>query len=261
MRQAEAIFCMLLALAVHFGFWLWPSEQGVSSSGSGGEALVSLEASSASIAELIEEWDNPVLVTDTNPILASHEPAPDSKVMLTTSSHENTTSPPKRLDLSKPVLADLPNFPSLDMKPPSAPTLRKQPKAARPSAASIALSKQVAAGVGQQQAQGMRGPSEASNKEAKQKAALMAKWGARIRSSIERRKRYPRGTKANGTTQIQLTVTPNGGLVALRIRRSSGIATLDKAALAAVRAARFPHAPNNLPGKQHTFNIPISFLK
>lgn len=87
----------------------------------------------------------------------------------------------------------------------------------------------------------------------------MARWGARIRRSVERRKRYPRGSRASGTVLVQLRVTPNGRLAALQIRRSSGNMALDDAALKAVRRARLPRAPKGLGRKGAMFNLPIRF--
>ena len=73
--------------------------------------------------------------------------------------------------------------------------------------------------------------------------SLLARWGASIRNRVERRKRYPRGTRAGGTTILRITVARTSQLVAVSVAKSSGNRTLDSAAISAVRRARYPRRP------------------
>ncbi|WP_412509421.1 TonB family protein, partial [Roseovarius sp. SYSU LYC5161] len=50
-----------------------------------------------------------------------------------------------------------------------------------------------------------------------------------------------------------------GQLRALGVASSSGDARLDRAARAAVRAARYPAAPEALGTGPHSFTVPLSF--
>ncbi|MEM1079347.1 MAG: energy transducer TonB [Pseudomonadota bacterium] len=87
---------------------------------------------------------------------------------------------------------------------------------------------------------------------------LMNRWGGKIRARVERRK--PRGTRDKGTAIVRLVVSADGQLVGLSLARSSGVQTIDEAALNAVRrAGRFPKAPKDLGTGRHTFTLPIKF--
>jgi protein TonB len=86
--------------------------------------------------------------------------------------------------------------------------------------------------------------------------SLMARWGGGIRAAIERSLRPAGGP--GGTTRLRLTVTADGRLAGAAIAASSGHAALDRAALAAVRAARYPPAPRGLPPGSYTFTLPLT---
>lgn len=130
--------------------------------------------------------------------------------------------------------------------PPAAPAAQ-----ARQSPAPLG---QRAAGAGGGAAQGQvaaPGLSEAGRQR------LMADWGGRIRARIMRA--APRAS-GRGTVTVQLTVGRDGGLQAVTVSRSSGNPALDRAALAAVRAAgRLPPAPAGLDGAAHAFTLPLRF--
>lgn len=71
------------------------------------------------------------------------------------------------------------------------------------------------------------------------------KWAAKIRSRIERRKRYPDSAEgAEGSVGLVIVIAPSGALVAADVAATSGNTILDAAAVQAVqRAAPFPAAP------------------
>ena len=89
----------------------------------------------------------------------------------------------------------------------------------------------------------------------------MGQWGGAIRARIERQKRYPAGTRAQGTVHLVLDVGGDGRLLGVAVTRSSGDARLDAAALAAVRRARLPAKPERLPGSRHRFSLPMAFAR
>lgn len=89
----------------------------------------------------------------------------------------------------------------------------------------------------------------------------MARWGASIRNQVERRKRYPAGTDANGKTVLRLTISRDGRLSGVSLISSSGSKTLDKAAIRAAQRARYPAAPKGLSAAQYSFNLPVSFKR
>jgi protein TonB len=90
---------------------------------------------------------------------------------------------------------------------------------------------------------------------------LMAQWGGRVRASIERNKRFPRGTAASGRVTLAISLSHTGRLQGVSVARSSGHAALDRAAVAAVQRTRFPAAPKGLKPGTHRFNLSISFSR
>lgn len=58
-RTAEVTLFAGLAALIHVSLFASAPESGVQSSGAGGEAMVSIEAASATVAEMVETWDRP----------------------------------------------------------------------------------------------------------------------------------------------------------------------------------------------------------
>lgn len=85
---------------------------------------------------------------------------------------------------------------------------------------------------------------------------LLAQWGGAVRGAVQRQLRG--AGRLRGTVEIQITVRSDGALTGVALRRSSGHAALDQAALEAARRARIPPAPQGLSGA-HRFNLPLSF--
>mgnify|MGYP001021521810 CR=1 FL=1 len=96
----------------------------------------------------------------------------------------------------------------------------------------------------------------ASGSNAQQKSDL-ATWKTQIRNAIERKKFYPKRTRARGRVVIRVSVSQNGDLLKASVDVSSGFGVIDRAALAAVQRARFPQAPESLQDPQYIFRIPI----
>jgi len=88
---------------------------------------------------------------------------------------------------------------------------------------------------------------------------LMAQWGGQVRAKIERKKRYPAGTRASGKVILRLRLDAAGALHSVSVRRSSGDRALDQAALNAVTQARLPRAPQGLGTGLFTFDLPMNF--
>jgi protein TonB len=146
--------------------------------------------------------------------------------------------------------------PGAKPKPQPKPAKRTAPKAAR---ASQATPKQQAKGAGSGTAAGQQGKAKAATLSAGQTRAAMAAWGAQIRAQIERAKTPPAGAGA-GRVVVTLRVSRSGQLLSVSLARSSGKATLDRAALQAVRrAGRFAPAPKGLDAQSYAFDLPMAF--
>lgn len=171
----------------------------------------------------------------------------------------------------RPPLLDA--APRASLRPVARPDPRQaapQPAPAQPVAQSPAPQPQTqrqSTGALPQTAAGQSSGQNAGNAETQRAAtlspatrqSLLAQWGASIRNSVERQKRFPRGTRASGTTLVRLTVSRSGSLLSASVARSSGNPSLDQAALLAVQRARYRPAPRQLDVSQFSFNLPLSF--
>jgi protein TonB len=83
-------------------------------------------------------------------------------------------------------------------------------------------------------------------------------YGNRVWALVFRHK--PAHTLARGTTRVTFSLSEQGDLLGLAVSQSSGLATLDQAALNAVRAASpFPPPPAGITAEQRTFSVAFDF--
>ncbi|MFC7704813.1 energy transducer TonB [Plastorhodobacter daqingensis] len=305
-RGVEAFLALVAAVLIHLAFFAGGEPAaGAVSAGAGGDALVSVEASSASISELVAEWERPPKPAEpeTAPPEIAPPPPPPPAMPVPAEAPRAPVAPTVPL----PTVPDLPDIQLADLPPPppepepepapaeetpepepapepadetseavaEIPDVRPQPRPERPQRAvreqprqpaqnrapappppSAASAGQVAAGAGGGPDAGDRGAAEAATRAAAQSA--QAAWGAAIRSRIERRISYPRGSNASGTVHLTLQVSRDGSLLAVRVTQSSGHPELDAAALSAVQSAgRFPAAPAELTESSYLMPFPV----
>ncbi|WP_278921126.1 energy transducer TonB [Pseudophaeobacter profundi] len=281
-RSAEVTVFAGLAALIHVSLFATAPQSGVQSSGAGGEAMVSLTAANATVTEMVEAWERPPrppatsadLVTPDTPPEAPEMPefqlaeAPQVAVQMALPQPGSATV--IQVDLSTP-----PPPPEPELAPPPEPEQRPKPRpkpapTPPPKQTEAAISDQTveyraaqrAAGAGGGAQSGVSGSSETATLSAGRQAKLRAVWGAKIRSRIERRKRYPSDGRGDGRVVVQITVAASGALVNVRVVKSSGSAAFDRAALKAVsRAGKFPKMPKQLGGGHAKFSLPISFSK
>ncbi|WP_406720204.1 MULTISPECIES: TonB family protein [Thioclava] len=273
-----------VAAALHvMAFGFVSRSEGAVSAGSGGDALVSIEAADAQVAELVEAWENPKMPEPelklaaappkidmpkvTLPTVAEAPPVPE----VTEEAEVTPETPPveeKVVQEEKPteLAPETSERPEAKPEKPVKPhrqardDQRKGRKSDRDTAGRAARH---AAGSGNRGARGNDGHSNAATLSNAQSESLRGRWGAQIRQRVERRKRYPSGANgAKGQAVVRLTVAASGQLVSASLARSSGNAAIDAAALSAVRnAGRFPKAPAGLGNASLTFTLPMSFLR
>jgi len=83
-------------------------------------------------------------------------------------------------------------------------------------------------------------------------------YAARVRAKVARHK--PPGNGHRGIATVSFGASLSGGLAYARLARSSGSATLDRAALGAVRrAAPFGSPPAGASPGQLRFSVPFYF--
>lgn len=169
-----------------------------------------------------------------------------------------TASAPPEASLPPVPQADHALAPATSVRPPARPD-RAEPASARQNAPDA---QQPAA---PQRAQGSAETASPSRTDRSRDAAssggpgaetLLAQWGGAVRGAVQRQLRG--AGRLRGTVEVQITVQSSGTLTGVALRRSSGHAALDNAALDAARRARIPPAPEGLGGT-HRFNLPLSF--
>ncbi len=198
-------------------------------------AALTAEPADPEAAFLMPELVAPVL-SDAGVRLALSVPAP--------------VSAPPPVAPEAPARADpVPDAPETAPAPPMPPKTTPKPPAPTQGAARPAS----VAGDG--------GKAETTRRAATGDADARAAWLSAIRARVERRKVYPETAGgAEGRVTLQLTVDRAGRLASVAVLRSSGHATLDAAALRAVRAAgRFPKAPKDVSEASVTFNLPLRY--
>ncbi|AXT34856.1 TonB family protein [Phaeobacter sp. LSS9] len=281
-RAAELTVFAGIATVIHVALFASAPKSGAEASGGGGDAMVSVQAASATVAEMVETWERPPQTqpqidtaltppqtAPTAPVVPQFElaqapsaarqialakPTPDDKLQLDTTPPPPPPPPPKAEPQPDPDLR-----PRAKPRPKQEPTPQTAQKAQQTSAGRAA---QRAVGSGGGAQAGQTGRAAAATAQAGQQAKLKSIWGAKIRARVERNKRRTSGTRATGRVLLRLTVARNGQLISHRIARSSGNAALDQAALQAVaRARKFPAAPKQLSLNQMTFNLPMTFSK
>lgn len=294
-RTAEIALFGGIAALIHVSLFAAAPQTGVRSSGAGGEALVSLQASSATVAQMVEAWERPPprppmvqpalerpLTPPEAPQMPQLELAQAPQVAVQVALAQPDSSDVVEVDLSTPPPPPEPEpepEPKPDPEPEPKPTPRPKPPqkpAPKPPVkqvpkqstegssqrTSAGQAAQRAAGSGGGARAGTSGGSQSATLAAGQREKLRAVWGAKIPARIERRKRYPSGQHGKARVIVSITVATNGTLVNSRIARSSGVAAFDQAALRAVaRAGRFPAAPKRIRGKAFTYRLPMDFSK
>ncbi len=266
----------IIAIALHVLVFVQAPQSGVQAGGSGGDALVSIQAAAPTVVEVVKSWErSPTVTPDVQNELVSPEAVPPE--VPTVPQIEFPPAPHAEMHMA---ITQPDSFRDVDITPPPPPAppepvaeaasdTRPKPRPAQQQAeegvkakqASAGRQKEVAAGSGGSSQAGL-GNAEVTTGDPDKMAKLQAVWGAKIRARIERNKRYPRGARANGNVTIELRVSRDGKLVSYRLKRSSGSAELDDAAMGAVaRAKRFPKAPKGLSGNNYTFAVAIKLQK
>jgi protein TonB len=91
--------------------------------------------------------------------------------------------------------------------------------------------------------------------------AAVSNYPGKVRSKLARIARSVRA-KGRGEVVVAFAVGSNGGVRSARVARSSGVASVDKAALQAIRkASPFPPIPANAGRSTWEFSIPLAFMR
>lgn len=289
-RHFEFGSFVVVAAVLHVALAASGREIGGEAGGQGGDAFVTLQGSNAQIEQVLAEWtktpehqhemvtdiDPPELETaDTPPLPTLQiESAPRAQVQIAAMApldlpkppvFDTATAPPPPEPPKPEVPAQTPKVqPPADPTPPPAKDNPKPSETAKASdrttAASAGVAAQTSAGSGGTQNAGQSGNTSAIGKGKEKK--LLAVWGSKIQSRIERNKSMPRGFRGKGTARLLIQVAPTGQLLSVKITRSSGNPEIDKAGLSAVkRSGRFAKAPKGLDESSYRFSFNFSMSR
>ena len=293
----EGAVFLTAAMTAHLALWVPTPEIGSAGSGAEGEALLSINPSSASVAKMVESWEAPQLATETV------APEMDEPQMPTDSEFAQPKAPQtaafRPIVPTLPKMATAPEAPSLptyqkpsenDLRTPAKPemlkvelsaieplTQSKRPKARpkivkqaaqksspkEPAIKPVKTSKATSQATTARTAKGAGTGTAKGTNQASRTATLSDAKKTSLMTEwgghIRSRiaRRAPRGV-GRGTAIVQITVSGNGALIGVQLSKSSGNSEIDKLAMASVRkAGRFPAAPRQLGVQQHTFRLPI----
>jgi protein TonB len=93
-------------------------------------------------------------------------------------------------------------------------------------------------------------------------SAAADKWHKDIITEIRRHKAYPPAARARGETgavDLAFSVDRRGRVLLSRVARASGSAALDQAAVEALRKAKIPPTPADVPGEEFSFTVQVAF--
>jgi len=283
-RAVEFTIFLAIAVAVHMAAFATSEKAGgASSSGEDGTALVSLQASSSSVANMVAKWEQPTEIVMPPEVSPQQFATPN---VPPTMSNRQTSNPAQPMLTSMPQVLPMPTentaYQVVTTSPqppepqaPQAATPSDTAPVARPNTQPVdtraqqvqvqapASTAQRAAGQGGGAAAGTSAPDGSATLSQNQERSLLASWGGELRATIERRKRYPAGARGvSGTVTVRLSMGRDGRLQGVSVARSSGNSLLDRAALEAVRSARrFPAAPRGLTRPSYVFSLPMQFAR
>ncbi len=86
------------------------------------------------------------------------------------------------------------------------------------------------------------------------------RYAALLREAVQNNLQVPREVEMmhlGGTTTVAIRVAPNGAVLSVSIVHSSGVPPIDKAALATVRATRFPEFLSKMPKRPQVFELQV----
>lgn len=95
-----------------------------------------------------------------------------------------------------------------------------------------------------------------------QNGRLLRRYASDIRAELLRRRFYPAAAQdagLGGEAVLELTLSRDGALQHAALVRSSGSALLDDAAQETARRGHFGPAPDDLPGMEFRFRVPLVF--
>ncbi|MCV2892761.1 cell envelope integrity protein TolA [Lentibacter sp. XHP0401] len=272
-RALEFAGFAVLAIAVHLAVLAMHRSSNIDmmSSGSDGQAEITLHAVTGNVNEIINQWMAPPEITAMVADMTPPETAALRDILRPVSPQVSRRMPAPVPILAPTSEARAPIIQTESYTPPKRPVAAKrkpQPKAkAKPSqtqnkkaAQPPARQAQRASGTGGGSQAGANGKTQSAGLSQGKQSKLIAKWGGQVRNRILRHKRFPSGASGTGTVRLRIIVAQSGKLVSVTVTRSSGSAAFDSAALRAVRSARsFPRAPKGLTQPQYTFTLNIRF--
>lgn len=252
---ARFFLFLVLSAGAHVLPWAFWGEAGQQASGGRGEESVTLAAIPESLGDLVKQWEEPVQRQDHVPEL--HRPAISEAPQPPTRPQAPQAVSQPSPSLAAAIAPDSRPHVETQPPPPPKPEQNAKPKPpAKPKPASPPRAAEKAKGPGQNMHEGAGSKAKVTTGTSKREASALKKWGASIRSRVERQKR--KGSQ-RGKVRIRVEVHTSGRLSFVSVIAPSGNPALDAAALAAVKRARLPKAPAAVPKGQYKFSLTMTY--
>jgi protein TonB len=186
---------------------------------------------------------------------------------------EDVKPQPEEAKTSKPVEKKAEPAKQAEKKPAEKKTAKQKTEEGQKVAEKAEAKPKKSGNGGQNQANGRRGQADGQEKgDSKQASrggskngevgnAAVSNYPGKVRSKLARVARSVRA-KGRGEVVVAFAVGSNGGVRSARVTRSSGVASVDQAALQAIRkASPFPPIPANAGRSSWEFSIPLAFMR
>jgi protein TonB len=169
--------------------------------------------------------------------------------------------PPVEIPQAEVVLPAPEPPPPVDLKPPP-PKPRKKVEKPRPPQERKRPSAAAAPQATPDQAQRAAAPAAGATPDPP--SSSLPTWRGLLLRHLERHKRYPaeaQRARQEGVTYVRFTMSRDGRVLAARIARASGVASLDQEGLDLLqRAQPLPPLPSDQPGETLELIVPIQFF-
>ena len=166
--------------------------------------------------------------------------------------------PPVEVPLAEVVLPPPDPPPPVNLKPPDKPKPVEKPKPPQPKPKSVEAAPQAAPDAS------LRAAAPAPGAAPEPPSHSLPTWKGLLLRHLERHKRYPADAqhkRQEGISYVAFTMSRDGRVLAVRIVRSSGVASLDQEGLDLLaRAQPLPPLPSDQPGESLDLVVPIQFF-
>ena len=257
-RLLQPLFFGSVAVAGHLAVFA-ASPIGIPTSTNTPAMTPAVQMAPAHMAAMVQQWTRaPEVQAEVAPVAPA---APEALALLVPVAPDTPRPLAPMVAPAAPSIAPKMDAPQIDTRPAAKPEPKPAPKVVeKPKVVQKAVQKTAPATAPakvQKPASVATKPVKASAPNPAATKTMMSTWGKGITRAIAKQSRRTKGL-GKGVVVLVIKVDTGGRLVAASVKKSSGSAALDKAALAAVGRASLPAAPKGMGGGAHRFTLPVA---